>query len=233
MSDTPIAIVTGASSGIGRAVAQSLHEAGYHVVAAARTESKLSELADELGGERVTVKPTDLADADQVTQLVESTAADLGRLDLLANVAGHAVLKPLADTSVDEWRECFEVNLTASFVATKAAWPTFGAQKSGLIVNFSSMASKDPFPGFGAYAAAKVGVNMLTLMTAREGEKIGVRSVCIAPGAVETPMLRGMFDEKAIPKDQALEPSALADLTVKLATGKREFQSGQTIFISK
>jgi len=233
MAETPIAIVTGASSGIGQATARSLHKADYHVVVAARTEAKLSALAEELGGDRVTVKPTDLLDADQVTQPVESTAADLGRLDVLANVAGQALLKPLANTSVDEWRACFEINLTASFVATKAAWPTFRKQKAGLVMNVSSMASKDPFPGFGAYASAKVGVNMLTLMTAREGEKIGVKAVCIAPGAVETPMLRGMFNEKTIPKDQSLEPQALADLIVKLVTGEREFQSGQTIFISR
>ena len=100
MSDAPVAIVTGASSGIGRAAAAGLVEVGYHVVLAARNGGKLEALAGELGRDRTTARPADVADADQVAALVQATVADRGRLDALVNVAGMAVLKPLAETTV-------------------------------------------------------------------------------------------------------------------------------------
>jgi NAD(P)-dependent dehydrogenase (short-subunit alcohol dehydrogenase family) len=95
----------------------------------------------------------------------------------------------------------------------------------------SSMASIDPFPGFAAYAAAKAGLNMLTHVTAREGAAIGLKAVAIAPGAVETPMLRSAFDERAIPRHAALSPQAVASLIADCITGRRAFQPGEVIQI--
>lgn len=233
MSDTPVAIVTGASSGIGCALAEQLAERGYRVALAARTEVTLRELATRLGEEMTSVHPCDVGDPEQASALVGNVVGEFGRIDVLANVAGMALLKPIAETDLSDWRRVMDVNATSAFVTTRAAWPTFASQKSGFVVNVSSMASGDPFPGFGAYAAAKAAVNLLTRMTAIEGEKIGLRAVCIAPGAVETPMLRSMFSEKMIPPEKALSPQYMAELITGCLDGTRPFDPGETLFVTR
>ena len=225
----PVALVTGASSGIGRALACKLVEGGYYVVLCARGKAKLNALAEQLGHENTDVFPCDLEDAEQTSRMVNEVITNHGQLHVLANVAGLALIKPLAETDLAEWQRVLRVNLTSTFLTTRAAWPTFVRQESGMVVNVSSMASIDPFPGFGAYAAAKAGVNLLTSMTAREGRAHGICAVCIAPGAVETPMLRGMFDEKAIPPDKALSPEEVAQMIMECIDGSRAFQSGETL----
>lgn len=240
-SEKPVVLITGASSGVGRAAAVELASRGYAVALAARRQEKLRDLAKQLNDERgegtALVCPFDLAAWDEAEELVGSVTDHFGRLDALANVAGMALLKPIARTTVDEWRQVVDLNLNASFALTRAAWSALveAGKNDGspIVVNVSSMASKDPFPGFGAYASAKVGVNMLTLMTGREGEKRKIRAVCIAPGAIETDMLRGMFDEKAIPADQALAPEDVAKLIADCITADRDFETGQTIFVSR
>ena len=102
-------------------------------------------------------------------------------------------------------------------------------QQSGFIGSVSSMASIDPFPGFSIYAAAKAGVNLFTLVTGREGQKIGVRAMAVAPGAVETGMLRKLFDESVIPADATLSPDEVAKVIVDCLENKRAFEVGQTI----
>jgi NAD(P)-dependent dehydrogenase (short-subunit alcohol dehydrogenase family) len=191
------------------------------------------QIAERHGENRVLVAPTDVSDPEQAEALIEQAVDRFGRIDLLANIAGKALLKPLASTEVEEWREMVDANLSSAFYTTKAAWPTFKRQKSGFIVNFSSMASKDPFKGFGVYATVKVGVNMLTMMTAREGKSIGLRAVCIAPGAVETGMLRSMFSTDAVPEEKSLDPMQVAELIRDCVSGKREFDPGQTLFVER
>ncbi len=232
MTDQPIAIVTGASSGIGRATAIRLAEADYRTVLLARSEDKLNDLAADIGpGARPIV--CDVSDGPALQRTVERVAAEFGRIDALVNIAGMALLKPLADCRLDEWRQMVDVNLTAVFAATTAAWPTMQARGAGCIVNISSMASKDPFPGFGIYATVKAGVNMLTHMTGQEGRKVGIRAVCIAPGAVETPMLRSLFNESQLPPDKAMPPDRLACLIRDCITGDHAFEPGQTIYVTE
>lgn len=225
------ALITGAGSGIGRALAQRLAGEGYALVLAGRTESALDETARALGGAEYHIHPADVADPRQCDDLVAAAALRFNRIDLLAHVAGYAALATIPDTDLDTWRRTFDVNATAAWALTRAAWPIFTRQKSGLIVNVSSMASIDPFPGFAAYASAKAAVNMFTLVTAREGEAIGLRAVAIAPGAVETPMLRSMFDESMIPRGAAMDPDTVAQIIADCAAGRRAFESGGVIRI--
>ncbi len=231
MTDQKTAIVTGASSGIGRATAIRLAEADFRTVLLARSEDKLKELAADIGPSAWPL-PCDVADPAAIDQAVGQVAEQWGRIDALANIAGKALLKPIAQTEVEEWRQMVDVNLTSVYAATRAVWPVFTQQKSGMIVNVSSMAAKDPFPGFGVYATVKAAVNMFTHMTAQEGKKIGVGAVCIGPGAVETPMLRGMFTEKQVPADKALEPDQVAQLIRDCITGDRAFTPGETIYVN-
>src|SRR5206468_11715185 len=112
--------------------------------------------------------------------------------------------------SIDEWRATIDTNLSATFYLSKAAWPILKRQGGGAIVNISSMAARDPFAGFAAYGAAKAGVNLLSLSLAREGAAHGIRVYTVAPGAVETPMFRGIMSRDQFPTEQTLDPADVA-----------------------
>jgi len=231
-STSPTAIVTGASSGVGRATAIQLAEAGYRVALVARSEDKLNETAQactEAGAPETQVIALDISRADACRAVIEQVMQGWGRVDALANVAGYAPLKPIEQVTPEMWQQNMDINLSAIVHLTAACWKPWRKQKSGVVVNVSSMASIDPFPGFAIYASAKVGVNMFTLCTAREGERIGVKAVAIAPGAIETPMLRENFNEKMIPADQTLSPDQVAEVIVQCITGERDFESGETL----
>lgn len=231
MSNLPVAIITGASSGIGRAAAIQFAAINHHVVLAARTESNLNQTADQIPPDAVTVFPADLSDPHACDALIAHVTQHLGRLDVLANVAGYAALNAIADTPNDMWRTTLEVNLSSAWYLTRAAWPLL-SQRRGIIINISSVAAKDPFPGLAAYAVAKAGLNMLTRVSAREGEPHHIRAVGIGPGAVETPMLRGLFSTDDLPQSQTLDPNDIATAMRDLVTGDRPFTSGDTIYIT-
>lgn len=230
MSEERIAIVTGAGSGIGRAASMRLGAAGYCVVLVSRNREGLETTAEQVEGDTF-IYPTDVSDPDTVTMLIEDVLASFGRIDALVHCAGFAEVLPIDEITPEHWRRTIDVNLSAAVLLTAAVWPTFMAQRSGVIVNVSSMASIDPFPGFSTYAAAKIGVNMFTQCAAREGESIGVKAVAVAPGAVETPMLRSVFDETMIPRDRTLAPDMVAEVICGCITGERAFVNGETIVL--
>ena len=230
MSAGAVALVSGAGSGIGRATAERLSALGYAVALVGRTAGKLEETAGRLTG-NVLVHRADLRDPQSCAGAVQATADRFGRLDALCNVAGWARLTSLAAASDELWRTMLDTNLSSAFYLTRAAWPLFERQRAGVVVNVSSMASIDPFPGLGIYATAKAALNMLTRITATEGAAIGLRAVSIAPGAVETPMLRSAFDEQVIPRGAALDPSQVAELIADCITGRRRFDPGEVITI--
>lgn len=222
-------IVTGASSGVGRAAARLLADAGYRVVLAGRTASTLHATAAVMSDRRSVVVPTDVTDPEGCRNLVACATADGHRLDALINVAGYATLTPIDDITAAAWRTTIDTNLTSVVMLTAAAWPFFRDQREGLIVNISSMAGLDPFPKFAMYASAKAAVNMFTTAAAGEGEPLGIRVFCIAPGAIETPMLRGLFDEKAIPPQNTLSPDDIARAIVSRVRSPDDFTSGETV----
>jgi NAD(P)-dependent dehydrogenase (short-subunit alcohol dehydrogenase family) len=234
MTDHHAAIVTGAGSGIGRATSILLARSGYHLTLVSRSRDKLEETADlaaqtAASGVSCFVAPTDLCDVTATRTLAQQTFERFGRLDAIANVAGDATLMAIEKVTADAWRYCIDVNLSAVVHLTASAWPIFRAQGGGVIVNVSSMASIDPFPGLAIYATAKAGLNMFTQCTAREGQDIGVKAVAIAPGAVETPMLRGLFDESELPPSQTLDPDQVGQVIMDCITGDRAFEPGETI----
>jgi NAD(P)-dependent dehydrogenase (short-subunit alcohol dehydrogenase family) len=237
MSESPVVVVTGAGSGVGRDTAIVLAEAGYNVVLVSRTESALqatAELArsEAAAGVEIDILPADVSQPDSAHRIVQHTLERFGRIDALANVAGAAPLMPIDRITPDAWRACIDTNLSAIVLLTAAVWPAFRKQRRGIIVNVSSMASIDPFPGFAMYAAAKIGVNLFTRCTADEGRKFGVKAVCIAPGAIETPMLRQNFNETVLPPDKCLDPMDLAAAIRDCITGARDFVSGETIVMN-
>jgi NAD(P)-dependent dehydrogenase (short-subunit alcohol dehydrogenase family) len=226
-------MVTGAGSGVGREAAMLLAAEGYDTALVGRTESKLQDTANQIKRESkravCEVLPVDLADAAATAGLVDRVLDRLGRIDALANVAGFAPLMPIERVTADVWRECIDANLSYVVQLTAAVWPVMSRQRGGVIVNVSSMSSVDPFPGLAIYATAKAGLNMFTRCTAREGSEVGIKAVAIAPGAIETPMLRSLFDQTALPPDKTLDPIVVGRLIRDCITGRRDFEPGQTI----
>lgn len=231
MPDQPVAIVTGAGSGIGQAACRHLASAGWRQALVGRTLDKLAAAAAALPRTCETrIIAADVAAAADCRLIIDEATRHLGRLDALVNVAGFASLTPIDDITDDAWRQTIDINLSGIVLLTAAAWPHLKASR-GIIVNVSSMASVDPFPHLAMYAAAKAAVNMFTRCTASEGASLGIRAVAIAPGAVETPMLRSLFDETTIPPDRVLSPDHVAAVIGECITGRRGFASGETILI--
>ncbi|MEM9019813.1 MAG: SDR family oxidoreductase [Planctomycetota bacterium] len=232
MSEKKVVIITGAGSGVGRDLSLLMAESGYTCVLAARTredlESTAASMAEEAPGCETLVQPTDVADPAQVQALIQAALDKHGRIDALANVAGYAPLQPIQRIENQTLERCTAVNFNAVVYATRAVWPTFKAQKSGTICNVSSMGAFDPFTGFNIYGAMKAAVNIFTKATADEGKRLNVNAYAIAPGAIETPMLRQNFSEKAIPATHTLDPMDVAAAIYNCLTGKTDMKSGET-----
>lgn len=231
-NEQPVVVITGAGSGVGRDLALLMAEAGYACVLAARTMANLESTAAFITAEhpeaQTLLVPTDVTDADAVNKLISKTRQRFGRIDALANVAGYAPLQPIQRIEDETLRRVIAVNFDAVVYATRAAWPTFKGQKAGTICNVSSMGAFDPFTGFNIYGAAKAAVNIFTKATADEGKRLNVKAYAIAPGAIETPMLRANFSEKAIPTENTLDPTDVAAAIRDCLTGKTDMQSGET-----
>jgi len=231
-SNPPVAIITGAGSGVGRDLALLMAEAGYACVLAARTKSALEFTATLVKAEhpeaQTRVVPTDASDPSQVQALIDASLEQFGRIDALANIAGYAPLQPIQRIEDETLRRCTAVNFDAVVYTTRSVWPTFKAQKAGSICNVSSMGAFDPFTGFNIYGAMKAAVNIFTKAAADEGKRLNINAYAIAPGAIETPMLRENFSEKVIPTDQTLDPATVAAAIRDCLTGKTDMQSGET-----
>ena len=227
-----VAIITGAGRGIGRATAVELARRGYRLARAARSVDDLNETA-RLAGGKAACFPTDVTDATQVDRLARQTLERFGRIDAVVNNAGLAPVRSIAEMSPREWRDVIETNLSAAFYLTRAAWPAFERQRGGVVVNVSSAAARDPFPGFAAYGAAKAGLNLFGLSAAREGERIGVRVHTIAPSAVETGMFRALMTPEQYPAEKTLDPADLARMIAMCVTGELRYTSGETIYVHK
>jgi NAD(P)-dependent dehydrogenase (short-subunit alcohol dehydrogenase family) len=226
----PVAIVTGAARGIGRAIAAELRRADYEVVLVARTKNDLDEAARDIGGIAL---PSDVTKPAEVEAVVAETLKRFGRIDAIVNSAGMAPVVAVKDMSIDRWRAVIDTNLSAAFYLARAAWPTFEKQKGGVIVHISSMAARDPFPGFAAYGAAKAGLNLFGLALAREGQPINVRVHTVAPGSVETAMFRGIMSAEQWPTDKTLDPAEVARVVAACIHGDLRHTSGEVIYVHK
>jgi 3-oxoacyl-[acyl-carrier protein] reductase len=227
----PVAFITGASRGIGRATAIELARAGYRLALVARSATALEETQRLAGGGAVI--PTDVTNPDEVRRAVDHAVETYGRIDAVVNNAGLAPRRSVEETTVADWRAVIDTNLSAAFYAAKAAWPHFKRQGGGVIVSVSSMAARDPFPGFVAYAPAKAGVNLLTLSLAREGAPLNIRAHAVAPGATETEMFRSLATEEQFPKSRTMAPADVAKVIAACVRGDLAYTSGETIYLQK
>ncbi len=173
----------------------------------------------------------DLADDRAIPSIVRRILDKFPRIDALVNNAGIAPSLPVEAHTPEIVRTTFAVNAIGPTNLIAALWPTFVNQRSGRIVNVSSVAARDPFPGFLAYAPAKAAVNMLATLCATEGAAHGIKAFGVAPGATETAMLRAIFSEADIPPDRVLKPEDVARVIVACLVGDRDDQNGCTMYI--
>lgn len=226
----PVALVVGASRGIGRAAAFELAKRGYRLGLVARSES-LAAVAEQIKGSLGVA--ADVSDPDEAASTIERMRLHFGRLDAIVNCAGLAPAAPVEQTSVETWRRVVDTNLSSAFYLAKAVWPIFRARQGGVIVLISSLACRDPLPGFAAYGAAKAGLNLLGLSLAREGAAMNVRVHTIAPGAVETEMFRKLASKEQWPPEKTLAPEDVARVIAACVQGDLRYTSGEVIFLQK
>jgi len=227
------AIVTGGGRGIGRAISRRLAACGASVAIVSRTLEDLDETRRliEHGGGRVLPISADVSQEREVERILDEVHAGFGRATVLVNNAGVAPLADIEQMEAEVFDRIIATNVRAVYLCTRAVWRDMVDEGGGAIVNISSVAAYDPFPGFAAYGAAKAFVNAYTRGIAEEGAALGIRVYGIAPGAVETNMLRGPFPN--FPKDKTLEPDEIAALVEVLLTPNCRYISGQTITIKK
>jgi len=233
----PVALVSGASRGIGRATAVALARLGYRLILLARGREELEESARLAGAPDSLCLPGDVTDPEHVRSVVHVAVDRFGRLDALVNVAGLAPVASIEEMTIEQWRNVIDTNLSAVFYLTKYAWPhlkvaarTFG---QSAIVNVSSLASRDPFAGFAAYGAAKAGLNIFDLVAAREGQGDGIAVHTIAPGAVETEMFRKLMTREQYPPEKTLRPEEVAAVIAQCVSGQLRHTQGEVIYLHK
>jgi NAD(P)-dependent dehydrogenase (short-subunit alcohol dehydrogenase family) len=224
------ALITGAGSGIGRAIAILLDREDYAVGLIGRREHALRETAAELSGEAL-VLPTDITDDAAVKAAVQRAVDAWGRLDALVNNAAAVSSQPIEETTPAHMREMMAVNALGPAYAMHYCWSTFLKQRSGCVVNVSTMATLDPFPGFFAYAGTKMPVNMYVTSAAKEGAEHNIRAFAVAPGAVETDMLRSLFPKDKLPESQTLTPEKVAQVVVDCIVGRMDERNGEMITV--
>ena len=190
--DGTVALVTGASSGIGEATAVALAEAGAQVAVAARRRDRLESLADRIGRDRVLVLETDVTDEAQARAMVDQAVARFGRIDTLVNNAGVMLLGPIVDAPVEEWRRMVELNLLGLLYCTHASLPHLLSaadsepRRVADVVNVSSVAGRVARSGSGVYNATKFGVVAFSESLRQEVTRRHVRVSIVEPGAVAT-----------------------------------------------
>jgi 2-deoxy-D-gluconate 3-dehydrogenase len=239
--DGRVAIVTGASRGLGRAMAVALAGAGADVALAARSQPDLDETARLVAatGRRALAVVTDVTAYAQVEALVERTVTELGGLHVVVNNSGIARVAPLAQMSPEDFRAVLEVNLIGAFNGCRAAAAHLIAQKSGKIVNVASMLAQVGLPGYSVYSASKSGITGFTRALAVEWARHSIQVNAIAPGWFVTDMNADAFGDprvrerllRDVPARRTGRLDEIGPLVVYLASAASDFMTGQTLFL--
>jgi len=231
------ALVTGASGGIGAAIARMLHGAGAAVALHGTRVEPLAALAAELG-ERAHVTPANLSDAEAVDALPKQAIEAMGAIDILVNNAGITRDNLFMRMSQDEWDQVLNVNLTASFRLSKAVLRGMMKARWGRIIGITSVVGVTGNPGQGNYAAAKAGMIGMSKSLAAEVASRGITVNCVAPGFIETAMTDKLTDDQkaavmgAIPCKRMGTSDEIAAATLYLASPEAAYVTGHTLHVN-
>jgi NADP-dependent 3-hydroxy acid dehydrogenase YdfG len=229
--------VTGASSGLGRATALALAQAGANVALLARRKDELANVAAQIGtfGGRALFLPVDLAQENEIIAATRKTAEEFGRIDVLVNAAGTDVPAPVVDLTIEQWDRVLDVNLRASFVLAKAVFPYMQRSGRGTIINISSVAGKRGWANAAAYCASKFGLTGFTQALAAEGKACGIRACIIYPGGMATnwgasfSIAAKAENPEPLSRSNALPPTDVAALIVWIAAAPAELVLNEVI----
>jgi len=228
-----VVIVTGGTTGIGKAIAERFREEGADVVIAGRTVETGEAAAEELD---CTFQRCDVSEYAEVRALVEATTEEFGRLDVMVNNAGIGRTGTVEETSLDDWQDVLAVNLSGVMYGSRAALPHL-RDSGGCIVNVASIYGLVAGPGSAAYSAAKGGVVNLTREMAVDYASEGVRVNSVCPGFVETPMTDAFLDEEAFyefvrnetPMGRVAQPEEMAGIVSFLASDDASYLTGANV----
>jgi 3-oxoacyl-[acyl-carrier protein] reductase len=231
------ALVTGATGGIGWAIAEALHAQGANVAISGTRAERLDELATKLGS-RVHALPCDLRDRAAVAKLAGDGEKALGQVDILVNNAGITHDNLFMRMKDEEWDDVIAVNLTSVFILTRGVLRGMMRRRSGRIVNIASISGVLGNPGQPNYAASKAGLVGMTKSLAREVSSRGITANCIAPGFISTPMTDALTPKQveaiagAIPAAKFGKPEDVAATVVFLASDEAGYVTGETIHVN-
>lgn len=236
-----VAVITGAARGIGRACAERFLSEGAQVVIGDIDAARLTETASALGGpDRILAVPTDVSQKTEVDALIAAAVASFGRVDIMVNNAGIAIVRDYLDISPEEFDHVLGVNLKGAFLGTQAAARQMIAQgQGGVIVNMSSINSGLANPNLATYAISKGGMNQVTSTAAVSFAPHGIRVCGVGPGTIATEMIEGAFTKRAGGNDTILSrtplgrlgrPEEIASVVAFLASDDASYFTGETIY---
>lgn len=237
------ALVTGGNSGIGASIVASLAEAGAKVainylVHPEHTQNLVRQIQSN-HGEALAIQ-SDVSDPIAVSEMFEQIDRAWGGIDILINSAGiDGVRAPAWEAEVAEWRKVIEVNLIGAFHCAQQALKRMVSQKSGVILNISSVHEIIAWSGYSAYTSSKAGLGMMTQTLAQEAAPYGVRVLAVAPGAIKTPINQAVWSDptslrdllEKIPLNRLGEPEDIARLVVVLVSDVASYVTGRTVFV--
>lgn len=215
-----VAVITGASGGLGRTIARAYAQEGARTVLAARRADRLDSVAQDIrdGGGTALAVPTDVTIEADITGLFERTIEAFGRVDILVNNAGITTNIPTEEIDLETWRNVLDVNITGAFLCSREALKTMKGQKSGRIINIGSIAAKAPRPNSAPYTTTKHALEGLTRSLALDGRAHGIAASIIHLGATDTGDGFGsQREDERTRNDYRLEPSDVARIAVMMA----------------